>query len=52
MSVERILLTGANGFVGGQLLTELNDNEVIILGRTPLLHSQHKFFKSELRYVF
>ena len=48
MSVERILLTGANGFVGGQLLTELNNNEVIILGRTPLLHSQHKFFQNEL----
>lgn len=47
MSVDRILLTGANGFIGSHLLPELN-NQVVILGRTPLLGSQHEFFQSEL----
>lgn len=48
MLVERILLTGANGFVGGHLLSMLDSCKVVIVGRKPLPGSPYDFFKLEL----
>lgn len=48
MSITRILLTGANGFVGCQLLEKLDQNEVVIVGRTPIQQHNQSFFQIEL----